>query len=103
MFWRKQRAAIEGFHPLHRTLVLEKGFSVSLPCDQREPVIRSLAGHEAAVKRRKWRVTPRTSRVVVPMVRVLAGGVAAEGLLWVAVDLRGAGVPGERGPGLPGR
>ncbi|MBD2896137.1 hypothetical protein ABT299_15125 [Spirillospora sp. NPDC000708] len=101
MFWRKQRAAIEGFHPLHRTLVLEKGFSVSLPRDQWEPVIRSLAGHEAAVKRRKWRVTPRTSRVLVPMLRVLAADMPPEGLLSVALDMRGADVPEKRGPERP--
>ncbi|MWA06745.1 hypothetical protein F8568_041670 [Actinomadura sp. LD22] len=93
MFWRRQRAAIEEFHPLHRALVLEKWFSVSLPRDQWEPVIRSLAGHEAAVRRRKWRVTPRTSRVLVPMLRVLAADMPPEGLLSVALDLRGDNVP----------
>ena len=101
MFWRKQRAAIEGFHPLHRTLVEEKWFSVSLPRDQWEPVIRSLAGHEAAVKRRKWRITPRTSGVLVPMLRVLAADMPPEGMLSVALDTRGADVPEKRGPERP--
>ncbi|MDL4820389.1 hypothetical protein [Actinomadura opuntiae] len=89
MFWRKQRAAIEGFHPLHRALVLEQGFSVSLPRDQWEPVIQSLARHAEVVKRRKWRITPRTSRVLVPLLRVLAADMPPEGLLSVALDVRG--------------
>ncbi|MEU9024349.1 hypothetical protein [Actinomadura sp. NPDC048394] len=89
MFWRKQRAAIEGFHPLHRALVLERWFSVSLPRDQWEPVIQSLARHADVVKRRRWRISPRTSRVLVPMLRVLAADMPAEGLLSVALDMRG--------------
>lgn len=98
MFWRKQKAAIERFHPLHRALTLEKGFSVSLRRDEWEPVIASLAGHGTVVKRRKWQLSRRVPGVLVPLLRVLAADMPPDGVLSVAADLRGADLPEKRGP-----
>lgn len=98
MFWRKQKAAIGRFHPLHKALTLEKGFSVSLRRDDWEPVIQSLAGHDAVVKRRKWRLSERVPGVFVPMLRVLAADMPPEGVLSVAADMRGPTVPEKNGP-----
>ncbi|MER7543115.1 hypothetical protein [Actinomadura sp.] len=105
MFWRKQKAAIARFHPLHRSLTLEKGFSVSLPRDEWEPVIASIAGHGAVVRRKKWRLHQRVPGVLVPMLRVLAADMAPDGVLAVAADMRGAQVPEKNGPkqSLPSR
>jgi hypothetical protein len=98
MFWRKQKAAIERFHPLHRALTLEKGFSVSLRRDEWEPVIASLATHGAAVSRRRWQLHERVPGVLVPMLRVLAADMAPDGRLAVAADMRGSQVPEKNGP-----
>ncbi|MFD0691805.1 hypothetical protein [Actinomadura fibrosa] len=105
MFWRKQRAAIERFHPLHRALVLEGGFSVSLRRDDWEPVIQSLAGHAQHVRRRKWALPVRAQRVMVPLLRVLAADMRRDGVLSVAADMRGPDAPGKAGPqhDLPAR
>ncbi|WP_067456640.1 hypothetical protein [Actinomadura macra] len=98
MFWRKQRAAIKRFHPLHRALVLERGFTVSLRRDDWEPMIQSLAGHSQHVRRRRWAPPERAAGIVVPMLRVLAADMRPEGVLSVAADLRGADVPQKNGP-----
>jgi hypothetical protein len=98
MFWRKQKAAIERFHPLHRALTLEKGFSVSLRRDEWEPVIQSLAGHAAEVRRRRWRLNERVPGVLVPMLRVLVADMSPEGVLAVAADMRGDWPPEKNGP-----
>lgn len=98
MFWRKQRAAINRFHPLHRAIVLERGFSVSLRRDDWEQVIQSLAGHHQHVRRRKWAPPSRAGGVVVPLLRVLAADMRADGVLSVAADLRGPDVPDKNGP-----
>jgi hypothetical protein len=98
MFWRKQKAAIERFHPLHKALTLERGFSVSLRRDDWEPVIASLAGHGTVVKRRKWQLSRRVPAVLVPLLRVLAADMPPDGVLSVAADLRGADLPEKRGP-----
>jgi len=98
MFWRKQKAAIARFHPLHKALTLEKGFSVSLRRDDWEPVIQSLAGHRAFVKRRKWQLSGRVPAVLVPLLRVLAADMPPDGVLSVAADMRGANLPEKRGP-----
>ncbi|XRQ05613.1 hypothetical protein ACN3XK_55075 [Actinomadura welshii] len=105
MFWRKQKAAIERFHPLHKALTLEKAFSVSLHRDDWEPVIRSLAGHDAEIRRRKWRLNGRVPAVLVPMLRILAADMPPHGTLSVTADLRGPRAPGKAGPqqSLPNR
>ncbi|MEO3830070.1 hypothetical protein [Actinomadura sp. B10D3] len=98
MFWRKQKAAIERFHPLHRALTLEKGFTVSLRRDDWEPVIQSLAQHGSVIRRRKWRLTGQVPGVFVPMLRVLTADMPPEGVLSVALDIRGTNVPEKNGP-----
>ncbi|WUH97877.1 hypothetical protein OHR68_30850 [Spirillospora sp. NBC_00431] len=98
MFWRKQKAAIERFHPLHRALTLEKGFAVSLRRDEWEPVIQSLAGHRAEIRRRRWLLPDRVPGVLVPMLRVMASDMRPEGVLSVAADLRGPKIPEKTGP-----
>ena len=99
MFWRKQKAAIARFHPLHATLTLERAFSVALPRDEWEPVIQSLAHHEAAgIRRRRWRLHERVPGTLVPMLRVLAADMPPDGTLSVAVDMRGPKVPEKIGP-----
>ncbi|WP_433466879.1 hypothetical protein [Spirillospora sp. CA-128828] len=98
MFWRKQKAAIERFHPLHKALTLEKGFSVSLRRDDWEPVIQSLARHRVEIRRHRWRLSERVPEVVVPMLRVLASDMTPDGVLSVALDMRGPNAPGKQGP-----
>ncbi|TDD79546.1 hypothetical protein E1293_23010 [Actinomadura darangshiensis] len=98
MFWRKQKAAIERFHPLHKALTLEKGISVSLRRDDWEPVIQSLARHQAEIRRRKWRLHQRVPAVLVPLLRVLAADMPPDGVLSVSADMRGPNVPGKAGP-----
>ncbi|TDC83163.1 hypothetical protein [Actinomadura sp. 7K507] len=97
MFWRKQKAAIERFHPLHKALTLEKAFSASLRRDDWEPVIQSLAQHETGVQRRKWRLHERVPGTLVPMLRVLAADMPADGTLSVNADMRGPKVPEKKG------
>ncbi|NDU75915.1 hypothetical protein GWI34_25285 [Actinomadura sp. DSM 109109] len=98
MFWRKQKAAIERFHPLHRALTLEQGFSVSLRRDDWEPVIQSLSQHAAHVRRSRWRLHARVPGVLVPLLRVLSADMAPGGVLSVAADMRGSQAPGKVGP-----
>lgn len=98
MFWRKQKAAIERFHPLHRALTLEKGFAVSLRRDDWEPVIQSLARHTAEIRRRRWRLDGRVPGVLVPMLRILSSDMPPDGVLSVAADMRGATAPEKSGP-----
>ncbi|RKS72239.1 hypothetical protein BZB76_5060 [Actinomadura pelletieri DSM 43383] len=98
MFWRKQKAAIERFHPLHRALILERACSVSLRRDDWEPVIQSLARHGAEVRRRRWRLPKRVPGVLVPMLRILAADMPPDGVLSVAADMRGSNVPEKKGP-----
>ena len=97
MFWRKQKAAIERFHPLHRTLTLEQGFTASLRRDDWDPVVQSLAHHTAEVRRGKWQLSDRVPGVVVPMLRVVASDMTPYGVLSVAVDMRGPKVPEKNG------
>ncbi|MGP4021822.1 hypothetical protein [Actinomadura sp. 3N407] len=98
MFWRKQKAAIERFHPLHKALTLEGGFSVSLRRDDWEQVIQSLARHSAEIRRRRWRLSGRVPGVLVPMLRVLAADMRPDGTLSVAADMRGHKLPEKNGP-----
>lgn len=98
MFWRKQKAAIKRFHPLHRALTLDKTISASLRRDDWEPVIQSLARHQAEVRRGKWRLHERVPGVLVPMLRVLTADMPPHGTLSVAADMRGHGPPEKNGP-----
>ncbi|WP_141578466.1 hypothetical protein [Actinomadura sp. WMMA1423] len=105
MFYRKQKAAIRRFHPLHRSLTLEQAFTVSLRRDDWEPVIQSLAQHGAHVRRGKWRLHERVPGVLVPLLRVLTADMPPDGVLSVAADMRGSRVPEKNGPkqDLPSR
>lgn len=98
MFWRKQKAAIERFHPLHRALTLERAFAVSLRRDDWEPVIQSLARHGGEVRRGKWQLNRRVPGVLVPMLRILAADMPPQGTLSVAADMRGHRLPEKNGP-----
>ncbi|GAA4638590.1 hypothetical protein GCM10023196_096950 [Actinoallomurus vinaceus] len=98
MFWRKTRAAIERFHPVHQGLIWQRTASVTLPPAEWNAVVASLAQHEGTVKRRKWRLPDRTVTVLVPLIRVLCEDVAPDGVVGVTADLRGPKVPGKAGP-----
>ncbi|MBO2447308.1 hypothetical protein J4573_09445 [Actinomadura barringtoniae] len=95
MFWRKQRAAIDGFHSLHQALIWQQGFSASMLPDEWGRLVHSLAGHGAAVRRRKWAPPQRATTVVVPLVQVLAADTRGDGTLSVAADLRGPNAQGK--------
>jgi hypothetical protein len=97
MFWRKTRAAIAGFHPLHQTLIWEHTLSATMPKTEWAALLASLARHDALVRRRKWRLPARTESVLVPLIRVLCEDVG-RGMAGITADLRGHGVPGKTGP-----
>ncbi|WP_336213677.1 hypothetical protein [Nonomuraea sp. LPB2021202275-12-8] len=97
MFWRKTRAAIAGFHPLHQKLIWERTLSATLPRAEWAALIASLARHGAVVRRRKWRLPERTESVLVPLIRLLCEDVD-RGRVGVTADLRGRDVPGKAGP-----
>ncbi len=99
MFWRKTREAIGRFHPEHQRLTMERIASVSAPAAAWEELLASLAQHEGLVKRRKWRLPPRTKNVLVPLVRVLSEDVTKDGAIGINADLRGPDAPGKAGPG----
>src|SRR5919108_5798931 len=105
MFWRKQRDAIETFHPLHQQLIHQRGFSATMRPADWEALIQSLARHDTAVRRRKWAPPSRTRAVLVPMIRVLCEDVAPDGRLGITADLRGPNAQGKVGPQqkYPGR
>lgn len=99
MFWRKQRAAIERFHPLHQGLVWQRTLSATLPAAEWAAVLNSTAQHATTVRRGKWRLPPRFESVVVPLIRVLSEDLGRKGTLGLTLDLRGAqGIPEKQGP-----
>jgi hypothetical protein len=98
MFWRKTRATIERFHPVHQELVWRRTASATLPPAEWNALVASLAEHAGTVKRRKWRLPDRTVTVLVPLLRVLCEDVAPGGSIGVAADLRGPRAPGKAGP-----
>ena len=97
MFWRKTRAAIAGFHPLHQTLIWERTLSATLTRAEWTALLASLAGHAGLVRRRKWALPDRTESVIVPLIRVLCED-AGRGAVGIRADLRGPGVPGKATP-----
>jgi hypothetical protein len=98
MFWRKQRRAIDGFHPLHQSLIWQRGLSASMRPADWEHLIAGLAGHSAAVRRRRWALPDRTTTVLVPLIRVLGEDMRPDGVLSIAADLRGPKAKGKVGP-----
>jgi hypothetical protein len=98
MFWRNTRAAIGRFHPVHQQLTTERTVSLSSRPGEWASVLASLSQHEAAVKRRKWRLPARAATVMVPLIHVLSEDAGAEGAVGIAADFRGPDVPGKAGP-----
>lgn len=98
MFWRKSREAIGRFHPAHQQLTMESTVSMSSPPREWRSVLASLSQHEATVKRRKWRLPPRATSVLVPLINVLAEDVAADGVIGISADFRGPEVPAKATP-----
>jgi hypothetical protein len=98
MFWREQKAALAGFHPLHQALVHERGFAATQPAVGWAALVDSLYRHAGLVKRRKWALPARTLDVVVPLIIELCSDLGPKGTLTVTADLRGRDVPGKTGP-----
>jgi hypothetical protein len=98
MFWRRTREAIGRFHPTHQRLTLERTVEASSGPGEWAAVLASLSRHEATVKRRKWRLPPRTTAVLVPLIHVLSEDTAPDGTIGVAADFRGLKAPGKTGP-----
>lgn len=98
MFWRAQKAALAGFHPLHQALVHQRGFAATQPAAGWTALINSLHQHAELVKRGKWALPARTLDVVVPLIVELCTDLGPKGTLAVTVDLRGRDVPGKTGP-----
>lgn len=95
MFWRKTKAAIASFHPLHQALISHHTINVTLDPAGWTALVASLSRHNALVRRRKWALPPRTLDVLVPLVQLLAADMAPGAPLAVAADLRG-GKPAEK-------
>ncbi|SEG69219.1 hypothetical protein SAMN04489712_10962 [Thermomonospora echinospora] len=93
MFWRKTKAAIGNFHPLHQGLIWQRGLSAAMRPADWAALVQSLAGHDAVVKRRKWAPPHRTHHVLVPLIRVLSQDMRPDGVLAITADLRGPDFP----------
>lgn len=96
MFWRKQRAAIQRFHPLHQQLIHQRTLSATLRPADCAALLDSLSHHDQHIRRRKWRLPPRTAQVLVPLLKIWSADVAPYGAIGISVDLRGPA--GKRGP-----
>jgi hypothetical protein len=97
MFWRAQKAAIAGFHPLHQALIGQRGFAATQPAAGWTALIASLHQHAGLVRRAKWALPARTLDVVVPLIMELCSDLGPTGTLSVAADLRGLKAPGKSG------
>jgi hypothetical protein len=98
MFWRNTREAIGRFHPVHQQLTTDRTVSLSARAEEWASVLASLSQHEAAVKRRKWRLPARTTTVLVPLIHVLSEDAGPAGAVGIAVDFRGPDTHGKAGP-----
>jgi hypothetical protein len=98
MFWRKTKAAIGRFHPLHQELIWQRGLNATMRPADWAVLLQSLAQHDTVVKRRKWAPPNRVRSVLVPLIRVLSQDMAPGGALSIAADLRGADVPAKLTP-----
>ncbi|AEV84124.1 hypothetical protein ACWT_3101 [Actinoplanes sp. SE50] len=101
MFWREQKAAIAGFHPLHQALIAQRGVAATLPAAGWAAFVTSLQQHAGLIRRRKWALPARTLDVVVPLILELCSDLGPEGTLSVTADLRGLDAPGKCGPEAP--
>jgi hypothetical protein len=98
MFWRNTREAIGRFHPVHQQLTTDRTVSLSSRAGEWASVLASLSQHQAAVKRRKWRLPARATTVMVPLIHVLSEDAGHEGAVGIAADFRGPDTPGKAGP-----
>jgi hypothetical protein len=98
MFWRKTRAAIEKFQPMHQMVVLHRVLYTTQDRNGWAAILHSMHGHDAVVKRAKWALPPRTFGVVVPLVGVVMQDVPATGAVAITADLRGSSLPEKTGP-----
>ncbi|GGN13526.1 hypothetical protein FHR83_003744 [Actinoplanes campanulatus] len=98
MFWRKQKAAIAGFHPLHQALILERGFAATHPAAEWAALAASLHRHTGLIRRSKWALPPRTMDVILPLLTEICEDLGPKGVLAVTADLRGIHVPAKSHP-----
>ncbi|WP_436531375.1 hypothetical protein [Actinoplanes sp. HUAS TT8] len=98
MFWREQKAALAGFHPLHQALVHQRGFTATHPAADWTALVDSLHRHAGLVRRGKWALPARTLDVLVPVIIEICSDLGPKGTLTVTADLRGRDVPGKTGP-----
>jgi hypothetical protein len=98
MFWRKQKAAIAGFHPLHQAIIHQRGFSATQPAAGWEALAVSLNRHPGLVSRAKWALPPRMQEVIVPLIAEICTDLGRKGTLTVTADLRGHDAPGKSYP-----
>ncbi|MFC4068793.1 hypothetical protein [Actinoplanes subglobosus] len=97
-FWRKQKAAIAGFHPLHQALIHERGFSATQPAAGWVALTTSLHRHAGLVSRSKWALPPRMLDVIVPLIDEICTDLGRKGTLTITADLRGHEAPGKSHP-----
>jgi hypothetical protein len=98
MLWRKTRAAIEKFQPMHQMVVFHRVLYTTQDRTGWAAILHSMRGHDAIVKRSKWSLPPRTFGVVVPLVDVVMQDLPATGAVAITADLRGPKVPEKAGP-----
>jgi hypothetical protein len=98
MFWRKQKAAIAGFPPLHQALIHQRGFTATLPVEAWTALVASLGRHTELVRRPKWALPRRTLDVLVPLLSEVCSDLGRKGMLTVTADLRGPQAPGKTTP-----
>jgi hypothetical protein len=98
MFWRKTKAAIASFHPLHQALISHHTVNVALDRAGWMELVASLSRHNGLVRRRKWALPPRTLDVLVPLVQILTEDMPPGAPLAVAADLRGRKPAEKKGP-----
>jgi hypothetical protein len=97
-FWRKQKAAIAGFHPLHQALIHERGFTATQPAAGWVALTTSLHRHAGLVTRPKWALPPRVLEVIVPLIAEIGTDLGRKGTLTITADLRGHEAPGKSHP-----
>lgn len=98
MFWRKTRAAIEKFQPMHQMVVFHRVLYTTQDRTGWAAILHSMMGHGAVVKRGKWSLPPRTFGAVVPLVEVMMQDLPGKGALMITADLRGSSLPEKTGP-----
>ena len=98
MLWRKTRAAIEKFQPMHQMVVFHRVLYTTQDRTGWAAILHSMRGHDAIVKRSKWSLPPRTFGVVVPLVAVVMQDLPPAGAVAITADLRGSKLPEKTGP-----